>query len=316
MVARSLPYVLLVLGWCLEGFLSMKRAAIILFSFTTAAVFSIQSAEATITYRINNHPDGGQISGSETVDSGGYVLRLDIWEQDNRQVNTFNANHTDLFFSFEPGGTTATIHGSVTHNESGIMDSYEAGDDVWDIEIRMDMTSTFDDVLLTDGGTPWYGGNDDDKTFDDMIADLLANGEDGDNDSNDETSSGFSEDVARIYFEMSGFSLSPQSLNPEYDGPRDWDEYPNPPARKPFFIQYGWRLDGGDDRLGAAGWLEPFIEPALPLHHDQNNNRRCCQDFIFVFGERQFMPEPASGTLMLLAAVAMIGAIGRRRRRR
>ena len=162
----------------------------------------------------------------------------------------------------------------MTHNESGDESFFEAGDDVWDIDVRMDMTSTFDD----------------------------------------ETSSGFSEEVARIYFEMSGFSLSPQSLNPDYDGPRDWDEYPNPPDRKPFFIQYGWRLEDGDDMLGAAGWLEPFIEPTLTLHHDQNNNRRCCQDFLFVIGERQFMPEPASGTLVVLAVVAMIGAIGRRRR--
>ncbi len=284
------------------------RRPVVLLSFTTAAVFSIHSAEATITYRINNHKDGSEID--QDVDSDGYVVRLDI----DGQVNTFNANHTDLFFSFEPGGTTATIHGSVTHNESGDESFFEAGDDVWDIDVRMDMTSTFDDVLLTDGGTPWYGGNDPNQTFDDMIAALLANGDDPDNNSDDETSSGFSEEVARIYFEMSGFSLSPQSLNPDYDGPRDWDEYPNPPDRKPFFIQYGWRLEDGDDMLGAAGWLEPFIEPTLTLHHDQNNNRRCCQDFLFVIGERQFMPEPASGTLVVLAVVAMIGAIGRRRR--
>jgi hypothetical protein len=159
----------------------MKRALVVLFAFTTAAVFSIRSAKVTITYRINNHKDGSEID--QDVDSDGYVIRLDI----DRQVNTFNANHTDLFFSFEPGGTTATIHGSVTHNESGDESFFEMGDNVWDIDVRMDMTSTFDDVLLTDGGTPWYGGNDPNQTFDDMITALLANDDDGDNDSDDET---------------------------------------------------------------------------------------------------------------------------------
>lgn len=66
--------------------------------------------------------------------------------------------------------------------------------------------------------------------------------------------------------------------------------------------------------LGAAGWLEP--QPTTLTLHDQNNKRVCCQDFLFVIGERQFVPEPASGTLVLLAAVTTIGAIGRRRRRR
>ena len=74
----------------------------------------------------------------------------------------------------------------------------------------MDLTSTFDDVLLTDAGTTQYGAYNPNQTSNDMIATLLTNGDDPDHDPGEESSPNFSEDVTRIYFEMAGSVSAPK----------------------------------------------------------------------------------------------------------
>lgn len=257
------------------------------------------SSAGSIVYEVLNHPDGSQIGGG-TVDGDGYILRLDVGG-----VNTFNANNTSgVVFSFDPGTNTAMMSGQVTHNESGSTSGFDANDDIWQID------ATFSGITLTDGESPsWFDGHSSTETFDDMIEELFNDANDPD--TPDERSTDFSFDVARIYFEITTLTLTPLLNNgpPAYTGPTVWDEFPNSPEEKQFFLQYDWRLwDHPEHAIAGAGWLE------VPGTGEPEG---CCQDFLFKLGDKQDrerVPEPGSMALLGLGATAL--ALGRRRRGR
>jgi hypothetical protein len=260
-------------------------------------MLSSVSAIAGPIYQVSNHPDGGEIDIG--VDEDGYALRLDVGG-----VNTFNANHSVLTFSWEPGLSTAVLSGLVTHNESGPTDGFDAGDDLWTVE------ALFQAVTLTDEpAVPWFGVNPPELTYDDMLADLLADANFPDPGA--ERSIDFDSSVARIYFELIHLTLSTGVSDPVYDGPTVWDEFPNSPDKQ-FFIQYRWRLwepqySGSHfDLLSGNGWLEASPDSGTPSG--------CCQDFIFVLGDRSEVPEPGSGAVLLLGIAAAFAARPRRGR--
>jgi len=275
-------------------------------SLATAAITLTIGTFATdahaISYQVFNHPDGNAIPVGKTVDEGGYVLRLDL----GNQLNTFNANHTQLTFNFDPGTTTATITGLVTHNQSG--EKYKRYDDFDDV-YRID--ATLSGVVLTERGSvaPWFGYNSDSQTYNDMVSDLLT---DANNPrSAEEQSHAFSDNVARISFQWDSLTLAPVTINglgQTYTGPLSWTE-----KGDPFLLQYRWRLwddtYAGDqfDLLAAAGWLQA------------DTGVRGTHDWLMVLGKK---PTPPGGggaipepTTTLLASLAL-GVLATRLRRR
>ena len=260
-------------------------------------LLAVDASAGPIAYRIFNHPNGNQIQG--TVDQDGYILRLDH----NGQVNTFNGNHTSVFFQWDSDANPveATITGLITHNESGSTSFYDTNDDVWQID------ATFQKVALTDEapGTPWYDPHAVNETYNDMFSDLLADANFPDRAV--ERSDNYSADVARIYWELFNFTLTPLSGSPAYQGPTIWDEFPNN-GSKLFFIQYRWRLWGGAysgdefSVLGAAGWAEEADDVGTAG----------TQDFLFVVDT---VPTPEPGSVAGMAAIGILGLLRLYRRR-
>jgi|GEM_PF-3093755 len=257
------------------------------------SLFGTPSAEADpVTYQIFNHPDGSQIQHS--TNSDGYILRLDI--DHKNQVNTFNANNTTgVYFSWDNdvNRNYATMHGFVTHNESGSTSGYDANDDVYRIEALFRFPQ-FTDV---NGANPkWWGNNDGDDVYNDMIADLLADANNPQRSVERDKSS--TSDVARIFWSRVDVELTLVTDNPggqQYTGPTRWDEF-----GPDMFFQYDWRLwDDSFDAVAAAGWLEKAYD----------RGPKGVNDFLFIFGDP--VPEPASLGLLALGSVMLI----RRRRR-
>jgi hypothetical protein len=278
------------------------RAGAILAAAIAVGAFAADAH--AVSYQIFNHPDGSAIPSHKTVDEAGYVLRLDHWFT----THTFNANHTTLTFNFDPNTTSATITGTVTHNQSGTNTSaYDSKDDVYHL------SGTLSGVLMTERGSvaPWYGSNSPTQTYDDMVGDLLA---DANNPrSSEEQSHQFSDNVARIYFQWDFLELTPDSnnlgLGKEYTGPLTWTE-----TGPPMFLQYRYRLwddeYAGDefDLIAGAGWLTSG-------GYDKGS-----QDYLFVLGKTPLgdkppsgvIPEPVTATLALMG----LGALGMNMRRR
>lgn len=283
---------------------TLQSAAFVLAAIVTLGIAGQAHA---VTYQLLNHPDGAAITSGKTVDEDGYVLRLDK----GSKVHTFNANHTELTISFNPGGTTAAVSGLVTHNESGWKTNrYDSKDDVYEIN------GTLAGVLLTDSfgsaGNEWFGDNSHLKTYDDMFGDLLADA----NDPNrwEEYNKDFSYDTARIYFAWQDLSIEPVTLNGlghTYNGPTSWTNF-----GPPLYIQYNWRLWDNDlDALAGAGWLTATGDSNTPG----------TQDWLFTLGSRLddkpggdpgdggVVPEPATASLAMMGLGALAMSLRRRR---
>ena len=240
-----------------------------------------------ISHRIFNHPDGNQINF--TPDRDGYALRLD----QGSVVNTFNANHSVLLFTWDPvDATIAHVKGFVTHNESGSLAAeFDPSDDVYRID------ATFSTVLFTDQlaeSPKWFqlppnGLRPDNQTYDNMLADLLADANFPD--PGVERDKSFSTNVARINWDLFDLELTLVSgPGTAYGGPLSWaDTGPD------FFLQYRWRLwesefTGSEfNVLGAAGWAVESGQGSTPG----------TQDWLFV---TSVAPVPEPGTLLLLGS--------------
>lgn len=262
-----------------------------MFAMGAAAVMLLAgSASAGNVWKVVNHPDGSAINGNG-VDAAGYVLRLDY----DGKVNTFNANTTDdLLLIIDVDNNRAVMTGTVTHNQSGDDATLaDANDDVYSLE------AVFKLPLLSGD---WFGMNDDETLYDQLLDDLLANNE-------TPSGSSYGTDKDRLNFYMTDLTIerisNPTNGDLEFTGPADWDEYPNaePGEGKPLFIQVGWRdFDG----LSGAGWVEPA--PDL--------GRVATDDFLFGLEkcrecETPEIPTPAA----LPAGLLALGAIAARRRR-
>ena len=210
-------------------------------TFCLGLFFAPISEATPVTYKVNDHPDGG-------VAPTTYMLRLN-------GTDTFSADvtGTDLEFEFDPMSDTgqATLSGIIQHYSGNTKDSNGSPGGFYQID------ATFKSVKFTDD-TPansaqrWWGTNDNDKLYDDSLADLFQNSNAVTN--NDPT---FNVDLDRIYFLTVEMTLTHDTGTDSYSGKTSWDEYPNG-GTKPFFIQKNHRMAGhGEDVLAAAGWLEP-----------------------------------------------------------
>lgn len=265
---------------------------IVLISLLALASTTLPAAAGVITYRVLNHPDGNAIGSGETVFSDGYVLRLDF----GGDQHTFNANTTTgVFFSFEVGGTTAKMHGTVMHNESG-------SDQLWELE------ALFSGLQLGTNAPTWY---DSETMYDDIIDDLKDHADFPDTAAEKSIVTDFG--IDRIYFEKVDLILKPLTMEAlDYPGPQEWNEHPDTGQfddDKFFYLQYRWRLWDGQyaayDAVAGAGWLEPSSGDY------KEQNIAGSQDFLFILGDRVIAPEPGSMLLLLLGGAAL--ALRRRR---
>lgn len=273
---------------------SLALAAVV---FTGAAV-----AQAGTVYQVVNHPDGNATIG-EDVDGTGYVLRLDM----GLQKHTFNANTIgDLELTVDSANNVLVLDGHVTHNQSGTdLLAADENDDVYLLH------AVFSMVSLTDAtpGDLWYGSNDANTVYDQILDDLFADAEPY---TGGQTASTYSTSTTRISFFAVELSLAPDMSN-QYLGhsfPSDrlvWDEFPDD-ATKPLLIEYDWRM-AGSGVLGGTGWVET----------DPSGRRYGTSDLLFALYPKlepnlppvRAIPTPAALPMGLIGLM-MLGAARRR----
>lgn len=248
-------------------------------TFMTTAAIGIAGtaglAQAAITVPLFNHPAG--------VYGANYGLRLDNEEG----IQTFNFD-TGVYLNLDPATNTASIFGTVVHNQSG---------DFYLIDAEIDL------LQYTNDGSEWRSDTSGDL-YDTVLFDLRENGD---------TTSGIDEmDLKDLPTpaDRIGFNAVDLTLTFQADGGSDGATYSVgsqtgdtftfaefPPGADedtiPFMIVKGHRLPPESDALVGVGWLT-----------DVPGQRTFIQDFIFQVGPP--IPEPTSlgvlgaGGLLLL----------------
>lgn len=225
----------------------MKTRCLLPLAIAASAVLHAATiAPAAVTYQAVNHPDAYGIENND-VEATGYVLRLDM----GLQKHTFNANTIgDLVLTIDSANNQLILAGHVTHNQSGLnTTAADADDDVYLLHAVFSLPS------LTDAtpSDPWYGTNDVDAVYDQVLDDLLADAtpyESG------QTSTSYSLSATRLSFFMVELTLTPDAANQHLGEtfPQDrlvWDEFPDDQSR-PLLIEYDWRVPGADALAGGG----------------------------------------------------------------
>ncbi|MFQ5777619.1 MAG: PEP-CTERM sorting domain-containing protein [Terriglobia bacterium] len=163
----------------------------------------------TFMYSAHNHPDGNAAPPF-------YGLRLDF----NGTKQTFD--FTNVLFTIDPGAGTASIAGTITHNQAG------SGTDA-----TYTIMASFSAMSIRDlGSTGWFDGGD-------PIADLLAAGIDPNN---------------AILFQLDSMVLSDGN---SYGGVLEWFGKSKANGDE-FLLVVGHRLDGqpNPEVVAGFGWLQ------------------------------------------------------------
>jgi hypothetical protein len=226
-----------------------------------------------------------------------YGLRVD-----NGSVQTFSfgpdggAGVEMQFFS----DNTAKIVGVTKHNQSGQLWSLDA-----DLSIH----------LFTNDGSEWRTNLSGDL-YGEMLNDLINFGA-NENHAGEHNLKDKNYAADRIGFEVLTLTMELQSPGPavftlpgQTNGVITLYDFPQSANVIPFLLAKGHRLGNSSQEIAGLGWLDPR-KPS-----DQNGGDGLTQDFLFKLKSDSITVVPEPGSVVAIAAIALVGLIGCVRKRR
>lgn len=261
------------------------RFARSLLAAATGLLLAGGAAQAATMFALENHPANPPEVG------GGYGLLID----DSSGLNTFDFENdgAQVLFTID-GADSATISGTLKHNQSG---------QLWSLNAYLEGVVT---TNKDDGGTePWYDPTRPNQLYDGIIEDLLLNGDSvlGDGGANLKN---LAFEADRLAFRVDNVTLeflgdpADAAWDPDGDGDGIYElvGYPGGlPDMVPMVVAKGHGLPSGE--IAGLGWLtEPGQAP------------EGVRDFSFAFGAP--VPEPSSATLFAVGSLLCAAGIRRR----